>query len=154
MTLNFLNGKLPWSSYSSDEIKDIKEKCFNNPETFLWPNTIFNNEEVRNIFHAIKGLEYQDKPDYAYIRTQLLSMHNTQKLKEQTLASTITIREKRKHIQKKEYLNDCTKKLKVNNGEVFNVEKRSTLLVPTISVKNPFRIVIDVKYFKNYISNT
>jgi len=57
-----------------DEVKEIKTNCLNNPERMLWDKTK-NIEEVRNIFYYIKGLKYQDMPDYQRIKGQLISIY-------------------------------------------------------------------------------
>ena len=60
-----------------DEVKDIKNKCLKNTEQYLWKKTK-NIQEVRNIFYYIKKLEYADKPDYAYIKQQLINIYENQ----------------------------------------------------------------------------
>lgn len=54
-----------------DEVKNIKSCCLSDPENYLWSTTTNKMQEVRNIFHKINELKYEDKPDYDYIREQL-----------------------------------------------------------------------------------
>ena len=78
--LDFLEEKLIWrevKEYTMDEVKDIKTKCLKNPEQYLWKKTK-NILEVKNIFYYIKKLEYADKPDYAYIKQQLINIYENQ----------------------------------------------------------------------------
>ena len=57
-----------------DEVKEIKTKCLRNPEKHLWKKTQ-NLSEVRNIFYHLKKLEYHHKPDYEFIKSQLISIY-------------------------------------------------------------------------------
>ena len=78
--LDFLEEKLIWrevKEYTMDEVKDIKTKCLKNPEGYLWKKTK-NIMDVKNIFYYIKKLEYADKPDYAYIKQQLINIYENQ----------------------------------------------------------------------------
>ena len=72
--LDFLNEILPWRSCKdnkADDVRDVKIKCLNDPEQYLWKTTTANMTQVKNIFWSINGLKYGDRPDYAYIREQL-----------------------------------------------------------------------------------
>lgn len=64
-----------------DDVRDIKALCLGNPENFLWCSTTSEMQEVRNIFYSIKKLQYADKPDYDYIRNQLNSLLQKEKMK-------------------------------------------------------------------------
>jgi hypothetical protein len=57
---------------SKDEVRDIKLRCLSNPETFLWTTTTKRLPQAALIFRHIQSLNYEDKPDYEYIRSQLL----------------------------------------------------------------------------------
>lgn len=46
--------------------------------------------EMRNIFASIAKLQYRDRPDYAYIRTQLLILLQKEEAKEHSLRSLDT----------------------------------------------------------------
>ena len=75
--LDFLQEKLVWrevKEYTMDEVKGIKTQCLKNPEKELWKKTQ-NLEEVKNIFKYLNRLKYVDKPDYNYIKEQLISIY-------------------------------------------------------------------------------
>eukprot|EP00826_Nyctotherus_ovalis_P003645 TRINITY_DN1074_c0_g1_i9.p2 TRINITY_DN1074_c0_g1~~TRINITY_DN1074_c0_g1_i9.p2 ORF type:complete len:104 (+),score=15.27 TRINITY_DN1074_c0_g1_i9:961-1272(+) len=57
-----------------DEVRDAKTLCLHYPEQHLWCGTTQNMPEIHNIFHKIKQLQYGDRPDYEYIREQLLTL--------------------------------------------------------------------------------
>jgi len=68
--LDFLEEKLEWrenKDYTMDEVKAIKTKCLENPESYLWIKTKYI-EEVKNIFYHLKDLNYSQKPNYQYIK--------------------------------------------------------------------------------------
>jgi len=74
--LEFFNEKLPWRSSRNatmDEVRDTKAWCLENPSTYLWCTTK-NIPEIHNIFYKIKQLKYSDRPDYNYIREQLITL--------------------------------------------------------------------------------
>ncbi len=73
MLLEFLGEQLVWrqaAKLTISDVKKIKEKCLEDPENNLWFLTK-KYEEVKNIFRSIKALQFKDKPNYAYIRSQL-----------------------------------------------------------------------------------
>jgi hypothetical protein len=59
-----------------DEVKEIKMKCFHAPEKYLWTASTKKMKEVRDIFYHLKSLNYDDKPDYEYIRSKLRDINN------------------------------------------------------------------------------
>lgn len=75
--LDFLNESLPWRACKDnkpDDVRDLKMKCLEYPERYLWKTTTANMKEVKDIFKSIKRLEYADRPDYEYIREQLSTL--------------------------------------------------------------------------------
>lgn len=44
------------------------------PEKFLWKTTTAHLKETRNVFYHLMKLQYADKPDYKYIRMQLMNL--------------------------------------------------------------------------------
>lgn len=158
MVLDFLNGTLPWSGCrdsNADDVKAVKERCLSEPEKFLWPGTPCDSQEMRNIFHSIRALEYQSRPNYAYIREQLLSMLNAEKQKEvglNMLSSQIAIGGKRKlkntnGAEKKAFDKGLVAK-KSLPSPIFRIEKFSTSAPPLPATKDLFKIVIDAGYYK------
>lgn len=78
VALDFLNEELEWrvsKKNKIDEIKLIKARCIAEPEKYLWKTTTKGMSEMRQIFRSISRLRYADKPDYAFIRSQLYSLH-------------------------------------------------------------------------------
>jgi len=72
--LEFLDETLPWRNFkgkNEDNIIEMKRKCLEDPEHLLWRTTTAEMLQIKNIFYSIKKLQYADKPDYGYIRTQL-----------------------------------------------------------------------------------
>ncbi len=83
--LDFLNEQLPWRNCrdnKADEVRDVKAKCLADPKTYLWCTTTSGMPEVQNIFYSIQKLQYVDRPDYAYIRAQLLGLLQREEAKE------------------------------------------------------------------------
>lgn len=52
-------------------MKEIKEEWIKDPENKLWSNETEDLPEIREIWEAIKNLQYKDEPDYAFIRAKL-----------------------------------------------------------------------------------
>ena len=52
-------------------MKDIKLSCLKNPEKFLWTTQALKYPQIKDIFYYINNLEYEDLPNYAYIRQKL-----------------------------------------------------------------------------------
>ncbi len=74
MLLDFYNEPLKWRenrNLDMNQVRDIKKRCLDNPESLLWSQETVDLPEIRNIYHSITRLNYKDKPDYAFIRTQL-----------------------------------------------------------------------------------
>jgi len=79
MLLDLLNEKLPWRNISCEkerEIIEIKQKCLNEPEKYLFLTNTKNNKEIMNIFNYLKKLNYETEPDYEFIFNQLLILKN------------------------------------------------------------------------------
>jgi len=94
--LDFLNENLPWRACKdnkADDVRDVKARCFENPENLLWKTTTADNSEVKNIFYSIKDLEYKDRPNYEYIRMQLLSILQREENKSRGIYSSTVIPE-------------------------------------------------------------
>lgn len=88
--LDFLNEQLPWRNCrdnKADDVRDVKTRCLADPAKYLWCTTTSWMTEVQNIFYSINKLQYADKPDYGYIRRQLLSLLQREEAKEQSLRS-------------------------------------------------------------------
>jgi hypothetical protein len=72
-------------------------------------------EEVKNIFYYIQKLKYEDRPDYEYIRQQLVSLQEkttSSQTKTKSDLSTNKVISKRKRLKRfKEECNTKTKKL-------------------------------------------
>ncbi len=74
--LDFLNEDLPWRTCKTssdlasvkDEVRNIKTRVFEDPESLLWRGTTRNLQPVKNIFYHLKRLNYEDRPDYDYVR--------------------------------------------------------------------------------------
>lgn len=85
MILDFFQEVLPWRSCKDnkmDEVRDLKIKCLADPETLLWKTTTNGVQEIKNVFAYIKCLGYSDRPDYEYIRKELLSILEREESKE------------------------------------------------------------------------
>lgn len=107
---------------------------------------------MRNIFHAINALEYQDRPNYTYIREQLLSMLNIERQKE--VVSIEQFVGKRKLKTPVIELERQPKYLKDNKGypvPIFKIDKPPTALAP--QKKTVFEVFIDVEYYKKLYAN-
>ena len=79
MLLDLLNEKLPWRNISCEkekEIIEIKQKCLNEPEKYLFLTNTKNNKEIMNIFTYIKKLNFETEPDYDFIFNQLSILKN------------------------------------------------------------------------------
>ena len=57
-------------------MKDIKTKCLKSPKKKLWVGPTAKIAEMHAIFNHIDKLAYEDKPDYHYIKKQLLQIYN------------------------------------------------------------------------------
>lgn len=155
VVLDFLNGKLPWSSCkdsNADDVGAVKEKCLREPEKYLWPNPMSGGKEMRNIFYAVNALEYYDRPNYTYIREQLLSLLNIERKKEFDLgppARQVVIKGKRK-LKKLTDLDGqpATKCLTPNHGPVFKIERSPTSLALFPDSKDPFKLIVDSEYYR------
>jgi len=93
VVLDFLNEQLPWRNCKdnrADEVRDVKTKCFEDPEHNLWKTTTARLQEVKNIFYCLKKLQYVDRPDYEYIRQQLFSLLHNEEIKAGVIHQTIS----------------------------------------------------------------
>jgi len=46
-------------------------KCLSDPERFLWTTQTKWKSQLSEIFNHIKGLAYEEKPNYEFVRNQL-----------------------------------------------------------------------------------
>ena len=93
MVLDFLNEQLPWRCCKNnkvDEVKEIKEKCLADPDKHIWRTTTSSMQEIKNVFYQISSLQYADRPNYAFIREQLISLLQKEEAKEHSLPSLDT----------------------------------------------------------------
>eukprot|EP00826_Nyctotherus_ovalis_P046663 TRINITY_DN5305_c0_g3_i1.p2 TRINITY_DN5305_c0_g3~~TRINITY_DN5305_c0_g3_i1.p2 ORF type:complete len:137 (-),score=15.15 TRINITY_DN5305_c0_g3_i1:187-597(-) len=130
----------------------MKEQCLREPEKYLWAGTMGDGKEMRNIFYAIDALEYYDRPNYTYIREQLLSLLNIERKKEFVLdlpTKQVVIKGKRK-LNKLTDLDGqpVTKCLTPNHGPVFKIEKSPTSPALFPDSKDPFKLIIDSEYYR------
>ena len=54
-----------------NQVRDIKQQCFNDVENLLWTQETWDIPEIKEIFYSINKLGYKDKPDYAFIKEKL-----------------------------------------------------------------------------------
>lgn len=137
----------------------------NEPEKYLWKNTPCDTIEMRNIFYSISLLEYHMKPDYDYIRTQLMSILRVEKQKELAINSF----EANIHLGGKRKLTTVSKLIKESFNKylapdikqdakrshpppIFKIEKVSISLKMPLN-KDLFKIVIDEEYYKSIYGN-
>lgn len=74
--LDFLNEELPWrtckftpqSASIKDEVRNIKTRVFKDPENLLWRGPTRTLYPVKSIFHHLNSLNFEDRPDYDYVR--------------------------------------------------------------------------------------
>lgn len=71
-------------------MRDVKAKCFSDPEKNLWKTTTTRMQEVKNIFVSLSKLQYPDRPDYEYIRQQLFSLLKNEEVKSGVIHQTNT----------------------------------------------------------------
>ncbi len=80
-----MNESLPWRNSKEfdllnfldnvkDEVRDIKMRCLNNPEKYLWTHNTRKYMQMRDIFYHLKCLSYEDKPNYSFIREKLVEI--------------------------------------------------------------------------------
>ena len=77
--LDFLNEKLEWREqrdYSINQVKDLKNKCLRAPKRRLWVGPTKSITEMHSIFQHIDKLSYEERPDYNFIKQQLLQIYN------------------------------------------------------------------------------
>ena len=77
--LDFLHQELPWnepmcSLDATEDVGAIKAMSLTEPEKYLWTNEHTRNLELKNIFKSINELTYPDRPNYEYIRQQLMDL--------------------------------------------------------------------------------
>lgn len=76
--LEFLNIELPWREKSKkmnkEEVGKTKELCVNNPEAFIFNDKIKWRNELKSILDHLKSLNYEDKPNYSFIKSKLEEM--------------------------------------------------------------------------------
>ena len=113
MLLELLNENLPWRNFSFEQEKtiiEIKQKCIDDPEKYLFLTNTKNNKEILNIFNYIKHLNFETEPDYEFIFNQLIIAKN-------------------KEIQK------IYKKYEINN-QIMNLQKNLLVKTPNRNLDN------------------
>lgn len=56
-------------------MKEVKEECLKDPENKLWSKETEDIPEIKEIWRSIQDLEYQDEPDYNFIRGKLKQIY-------------------------------------------------------------------------------
>jgi len=69
VVLELLTEAMPWRTFSDDKekIANRKRECLSNPEKELLCNNP-HRKEILSILYHIQSLQYQDRPDYEFIR--------------------------------------------------------------------------------------
>jgi serine/threonine protein kinase len=75
--LDLLNEIIPWRYLKDDreEILKKKEICLKDPKNNLFLTTLRNKPQVFDILEYLKTLNYEDKPNYRYIRNKIEEMY-------------------------------------------------------------------------------
>jgi hypothetical protein len=66
-------------------------KVLSHPDKFLWSSSTKEFPQIKTIFNHIKGLQYEDRPDYQFIRNELKSILHVRKLREQNTATETVV---------------------------------------------------------------
>ena len=59
MLLDFYNESLKWrenKNLTMDQVRDIKQRCLDDPENLLWSRETIDMPEIRQIFLSVKSL--------------------------------------------------------------------------------------------------
>ena len=123
MILDLLNENLPWRNYSfeqEDKIIEIKQKCINDPDKYLFLTNTKNNKEIINIFYYIKNLKFESEPDYEFIYNQLIISKNKEI---QKIYYKYEINNQIIHLQKNLMIKTESQILNKNNNININEEK-------------------------------
>ena len=156
--LDFLNIPLPWKNCKDNNVsgvKDLKEKCLKFPEKYLW-NFSENLDQVKNIFFHLKPLEYSDKPDYAYIKSQLQNILQNDFIKK----DQIKLHPQRKKMNNKKVNRKKTKINKRKKIEEKPAEKNQSPQILQWQPPNPQNRVpqqninFNINQFSNQIINS
>ena len=162
MLLDLLNEKLPWRNYSFEnekEIIEIKQKCIDEPEKYLFLTSTKNNKEIINIFNYIKNLKFENEPDYEYIYNQLSIL---KKKEIQKIYYNYEINNQILNLQKNLMINPNQKKEQNTNSNnnisnqdymIFKLNKTSNKSIPSLNSTNYSSSIYYKTNYINCISN-
>ncbi|KAK3237924.1 hypothetical protein CYMTET_52031 [Cymbomonas tetramitiformis] len=79
--VEFLDGDLPWSSSKEKErVRAMKEQYNKNPELLMRNMKI--PDELMEVAMYLRSLEFQDEPDYRYLRSRLDQLYHREGIQE------------------------------------------------------------------------
>ncbi len=160
MLLDLLNEKLPWRNLSCEnekEIIEIKQKCINDPEKYLFLTNTRKSKEILNIFNYIKNLDInENEPDYEYIFNQLsiLKKKEIQKIYyEYEINNQIVNLQKNLLVKKQTTYEETTQKQynKISQQDyiIYKLSKTSNPSIPSLNSTN---YSSNIYYKTNYIN--
>ena len=160
MLLDLLNEKLPWRNLSCEnekEIIEIKQKCINDPEKYLFLTNTRKSKEILNIFNYIKNLDInENEPDYEYILNQLsiLKKKEIQKIYyEYEINNQIVNLQKNLLVKKQTTYEETTQKQynKISQQDyiIYKLSKTSNPSIPSLNSTN---YSSNIYYKTNYIN--
>lgn len=91
--LELLNEAIPWRYLKDDreQIAKKKEICLRDPKNFLFVTSLKNKTQVFDILEYLKSLNYEDKPNYRYIRNKIEEMYMEELEKENLIMNKKSI---------------------------------------------------------------
>ena len=163
MILDLLNEKLPWrhcTCENEEEIIEIKKKCINEPDKYLFLTNTKNNKEISNIFNYIKNLKFETEPDYEFIFNQLSILKNKEI---QKIYYNYEINNQILNLQKnlmiktpnksqniyEEKLNKPCNKMSQQDYMIYKLNKTSNKSIPSLNSTN---YSSSIYYKTNYIN--
>ena len=161
MLLDLLNEKLPWRNYSFEnekEIVEIKQKCIDQPEKYLFLTNTKNKKEIINIFNYIKNLKFENEPDYEYIFNQLSILKNKEV---QKLYYNYEIKNQILNLQKNLIIENSNEKhgnmansKNISNQDymIYKLNKNSNKSIPSLNSTNYSTSIYYKTNFINCIS--
>ena len=160
MLLDLLNEKLPWRNLSCEnekEIIEIKQKCINDPEKYLFLTNTRKSKEILNIFNYIKNLDInENEPNYEYILNQLsiLKKKEIQKIYyEYEINNQIVNLQKNLLVKKQTTYEETTQKQynKISQQDyiIYKLSKTSNPSIPSLNSTN---YSSNIYYKTNYIN--
>ena len=160
MLLYLLNEKLPWRNISCEnekEIIEIKQRCINEPEKYLFLTNTRNKKEILNIFDYIKNIgKNENDLDYEYIFNQLSILKNKEiqkiinnfKIKNQILNLQKNLKVKKETV----YEEKKQKQYNKISQQDYNIYKLSKASNPSIPSLNSTNYSSNIYYKTNYIN--